>query len=119
MANTKSIPSLQRILSSLLMVLTLVWLSVSTPFVYATQQAQQVSKKHHSEKKDKANQSSQTNTIDEDEVVNSMANLSEYLHTHTFSIKHFIPVLTKHTKCHPSDLYFAYHPELISPPPEA
>jgi hypothetical protein len=117
MQGAKNISFLKCVLPSLLMLFALVWLSVSTPFVYAAQQAQQASKKHHN--KNTSSNASQTNTVDEDEVVNSVANISEYLHSNDFAIKHFTPVPVKHTKCHPSDLYFAYHPELISPPPEA
>ncbi len=121
MESVKNIP-LKHVLSSLLMLFALVWLSISTPFVYANQQAQQkISKKLQADKKEKAaaDDTSQTSTPEEDEVVTSVTNISEYLHSHNFAIKHFIPIAVVHNKCHPSDLYFAYHPDLISPPPEA
>ena len=99
------------------MMLALLWLTVSIPFVYSAQQQM----------------SSLTITTDIpveiDEETNPFANtteektessgntLSEYLHD-MHAHMHYITVLEKYSKCHPSDLYYAFHPELISPPPE-
>jgi len=100
----------RHIITSLFMILALLWLTVSTPFVYAAQQV---------EKKISQNQSDNnpfSNTTEEKNE--SGANtLSEYLHEPP-AIENLSLVLTKFYKCHPSDLYFAFHPELISPPPE-
>ena len=54
-----------------------------------------------------------------EEKTESGANsLSEYLHD-PFLIEHHFEVLTYYYKCHPSDIYFAFHPELNIPPPKA
>lgn len=102
-----------QLLSGGLMIVTLLWLAVSTPFVYAAQKAVHVSC-HHSKSCDD-NPFSNTTEEKSETGVNT---LSEYLHegieTDSFSL-----LVEKFYKCRPSDLYFAFHPELISPPPEA
>jgi hypothetical protein len=101
------------------MILALLWLTVSTPFVYAQQQA----------KKETAQKQVQQSQADEEESGNPLSNsneeksesgvntLSEYLHD-ALSLEHHFVILTNFYKCRPSSIYFEYHPELISPPPE-
>ena len=99
--------------SSLFMIVALLWLTVSTPFVFKAQQEQ---------KKEIQNQSKQTdnnpfsNTTEEKNE--SGANtLSEYLHDHPSLEKNFI-LITRLYKRYPSSIYCDHHPELLSPPPE-
>lgn len=109
--------NIRQFCSSIVMMLALVWLTVSTPFVYAAQQ-----------------QISSIGIVDDicadiDEETNPFANtteektesggntLSEYLHDMHQRLQ-YVAAVEKYSKCHPSDLYYAFHPELISPPPE-
>ena len=105
--------SLRHIISGLVMILALLWLTVSTPFVYAAQQAQQeeVQKRGGPE-----SNNSFANTMEEKNE-GSVNTLSEYLHDVDQGNQHFI-TLTRLYKCHSSALYFEYHIELLSPPPE-
>ena len=94
------------------MILTLLWLTLSTPFVYAADKA---SKQKTEQSTDDSNPFSSTT---EEKNEEGMTTFSEYLH----DLHHepdFSFVVKTFYKCHPSDTYFAFHPELISPPPEA
>ena len=95
--------------SSLFMIISLLWLTVSTPFVNAADELA------HTEQCEDSNPFSSTTEEKNESSVNTM---SEYLHDMS-QMEHEFTVLAKFYKCHPSDLYFEYHPELISPPPEA
>jgi hypothetical protein len=94
------------------MIIALLWLTISTPFVFASQQAQQkeIQKQAGTDK-------NPLSTTTEEKNESSVSTLSEYLHDLNSMSHHFI-VLTRMYKCHTSDLYYAYHPELLSPPPE-
>lgn len=97
---------------SLLMMVLLMWLTVSTPFVYEAQQDVLVSQGLAEE--DVPNPLSNTN---EERVETGGSSLSEYLHEpHHYVVPSSIIEL--YYKCHPDDLYSAFHPELLSPPPE-
>jgi hypothetical protein len=106
--------SLKSVISSLFMIMALLWLTVSTPFVFASQQAQQ------NEIQKQAGSDGDKNpfsTTTEEKNESSVSTLSEYLHDLTSTSHNFI-VLTRMYKCHTYSVYYAYHPELISPPPE-
>lgn len=97
--------------SSLFMIMTLLWLTVSTPFVYKAQQEQ------------KKEIQKQTNTnpfsnITEERNESSTNTLSEYLHEQP-SMENSFTILTRIYKRYPSKIYCEHHPELLSPPPEA
>jgi len=96
------------------MMLALLWLTVSTPFVFASQQAQQKEiQKQSGSSEDKPPFATTT----EEKNESSLSTLSEYLHDLN-SMNHHFTMLIRIYKCHTSDLYYAYHPELLSPPPE-
>ena len=101
------------IASSIFMLLALAWLTVSLPFVYEEQQLVQQSQ-HHSNDDVCDNPFAGTTEEKTEGGVNS---LSEYLHELN-ALDHEGHIIVKYFKCYPSDLYFAYHPELISPPPD-
>lgn len=117
MGRKQNIVSWQRLASAFVMLLALAWLTVSLPYVYkAQQQFNQVCKESgHLEAVDDCNPLSNTT---EEKVENGNALLSEYLHETHVMAHHFVTVPAFY-KCHPSDLYLAYHPELVIPPPEA
>jgi hypothetical protein len=97
---------------TLLMLFALTWLTISLPYVYESMQLQR-----QIEKQEKQDDNPLSNT-NEEKTESGVPAISEYLHDAQPVVSHFI-LLTKAYKCHSSDLYFAFHPELISPPPEA
>lgn len=99
--------------SALLMLLALLWLTVSLPFVYKCQQQVAALAKLSEEKKETVNPLAGTNEEKSESGVNT---ISEYLHETTLPAAPFGTPL-RFDKCHPADLYFAYHPELLCPPP--
>ena len=113
MKKARSIYNTRQILSSLFMIVALCWLTISTPFVYAGQQVKSELSKSQG-KQDSSNPFSNTTEEKNESGVNT---LSEYLHD-MVHMECFSVTLVKFFKCHHSDLYFAFHPELISPPPE-
>ncbi|OLY93941.1 hypothetical protein SAMN05444008_1112 [Cnuella takakiae] len=115
MATKSSISSNGKWASAILMLLALLWLSVSTPFVYAAQQKLAAIEKGISSADDETNPLAGTN---EEKSESGVYALSEYLHE-TMLAGNVATCLVKYEKCHPSNLYFAYHPELHSPPPNS
>lgn len=101
--------------TSLFMILALSWLTVSTPYVYSAQQQMKVLSQQPADTGDETNPFSNTTEEKSESGVNT---LSEYLHD-THHLEHHPVILKKFYKCHPSDLYVAFHPELVSPPPKA
>ena len=116
MKKCKPLP-IRQIASSLLMVFTLLWLTISTPFIYRQQQVQQKIEKQKSDKDTDSSSNSLPNSTEEKSEKNT-STISEYLHDHQL-IPEYNEALTQHCKCSDSDIYLAYHPELLSPPPEA
>jgi hypothetical protein len=110
--NTKTFTAWQ-ITSALFMVMALLWLTVSTPFVYASQQAQ----KELSQDQSVSDNNPFSGTTEERSET-GVNTLSEYLHeAHQFD-HHFITLVRSYNG-HPSTIYDEHHPELISPPPKA
>jgi hypothetical protein len=99
------------------MILALAWLTVSAPFVYASfQKTHAITEKSQCEQpaeEDCGNPFS-SNTTEEKSGINT---LSEYLHDAYYTDHHY-NIIGRIHKYHSSDLYLAFHPELISPPPE-
>jgi len=107
---------LSHIVSSIIMLFALAWLTVSTPFVYAAQQQQElIAHGQDSEAADDFNPFASTNEEKTESGANSLQ--EEYLH-HAHVIEHHHLTLVKYYKCHLADEYIAYHPEFFSPPPE-
>lgn len=104
--------SLAQRLYSVLMLLLLLWLTVSTPFVYEEQQ--QVSVAQGMADDDDSNPLSGTN---EEKVESGVNTLSEFLHEQHHCLPDFTLFIAAY-KCHPDELYCAFHPELLVPPPE-
>lgn len=102
-------------LASIFLMISLLWLTVSTPFVNACHQTQQDITHEAPTGFDDTNPFSNTT---EEKTESSVSSLSEYLHEINSHHRHFV-ILDNTIKCHPDDIYFAFHPELISPPPEA
>lgn len=101
--------------STIIMLMALVWLTVSTPFVYENQQLKKEFAKQQMDVTDEDYNPFSTTTEEKSE--NNVNTLSEYLHDLHVS-EHTSSIIVKFYKCHPDDLYFAFHPDLLSPPPE-
>lgn len=105
-------------LSSLLMLLMLAWLTVCLPYVAESQQqAKSQTEIAGTETPDSDGSNPLTNT-NEEKSENGTSLLSEYLH-HLFHLEHTARYRAAAYKSLTSDLYHAYHPDLIIPPPEA
>lgn len=104
-----------QIRSTVFMIAALLWLTISTPFVYSAQQVQK--KQVRTEQKQYADNNPFANTTEEKNE-SGVNMLSEYLHD-PHLMEHGFSLIDNDYKCYPSSLYIEYHPELVSPPPEA
>ncbi len=108
--------------SAVFMILALMWLTVSTPFVIAFQQEQ--AKQHKTEKAASSpisgeEESSKPLTGSTEEKAPNTSSLSEeYLHTFHI-ISHSYTEVSQYHKHENSDIYIAFHGELLVPPPNA
>ena len=107
--------------SAVFIILALMWLTVSTPFVLASQQEQ--AKQHKTEKTTSSlvnsNEEETNNPLGnstEEETPNSTSLSEEYLHTFHI-ISHFYTEVSQYHKIENSDTYIAFHGELLVPPP--
>lgn len=108
--------------SAVVMILVLVWFTVSTPFVYAGQQ--QLAKQY------KLIDSGSPITDSEEETSNPFGNNTEektpstssfseeYLHNN-HKTDYFFFVSQQYQKCANAGTYIAFHGELLVPPPNA
>lgn len=90
----------------------LCWLTVSTPFIYASQQ-EYLSVQHDSED-DLGNPLSNTS---EEKNESNVSSFSEFLHQQA-RLDHLPISLMNAFKQYRTDLYFQYNPELICPLPD-
>ncbi len=104
-------------ISSIVMLCALAWLTVCLPIVYADQQLQKQTAQEQRADVPVEKNSNPLSDTNEERSEGGSNTLSEYLHDHPSS-QHQTLVIEQNHKCHSSELYFAYHPELISPPPE-
>lgn len=108
-------------IGSLLLMMALLWLSVSTPFVYRFQQQQKAVKaslaleKGSSTEEDSGNPLSNTN---EEKTESGVAMPQEYLHE-PIHIHHPFGFVNLQYHSYAQDDFVAYHPEFITPPPDA
>ena len=108
--------------AALFMIVALLWLTVSTPYVFAYQQ--KISENDRLEKN-----SPLTAGTNDEETANPFGNSTEekasgsnssfseeYLHDHHIN-EHFFTILTHYPKCQNAGTYIAFHGELLVPPP--
>lgn len=98
--------------AAMMMLLALLWLTISLPFVY---QSQQLVAAHETAAKKEVKDNPLAGT-NEEKSESGLGSLSEFLPEIPLP-EAPMPSLLKWEKCHPSDLYFAFHPELLCPPP--
>lgn len=120
--NRKTYSIIQK-LSAVFMILALLWLTISAPFVFASQQ--ELAKQ---EKNSKAcsplagNEEESTNpfgnTTEEKAPSGSSSFSEEFLHDHHLT-DHFFSIALQYHKCDNAGTYIAFHGELLVPPPNA
>lgn len=119
MRKNKKIYSIFQLASAVFMILALLWLTVSTPIVYASQQQQaKLEKKANidtplSSEEDATNPFSNTT---EEKTPPSSTFSDEYLHDHAIE-HHFFAISLQYHKCEDAGTYNAFHGELLVPPP--
>ncbi|MEO7923356.1 MAG: hypothetical protein ABIR30_06740 [Chitinophagaceae bacterium] len=122
MKSKAKIFSVSHLVSAVFMVLALLWLTVSTPFVFASQQ--------HSAKYSKTTSTQDNLPGSEEESANPFGNSTEekrpgsnslseeYLHDMA-SLDPIVSIIVRYRKCENADEYHAFHGELLVPPPNA
>jgi hypothetical protein len=107
--------------SAVFMILALLWLTISAPFVYACQQ--ELAKQNKTEQTQSHMAGNEEETANpfgnntEEKAPNSTNSFSEeYLHDQHVADYFFSPGLQYH-KCINARTYVAYHGELLVPPP--
>ncbi|MET0461815.1 MAG: hypothetical protein ABW007_01620 [Chitinophagaceae bacterium] len=97
--------------SSVLMILMLLWLTVSAPFTSGLQQKAKTEKK--------GNAASPLAGTEEEKVPSSPASTAnEYLHENE-DLQHASTTIVTHYCTHHITAYIAFHGDLVSPPPKA
>jgi hypothetical protein len=106
--------------SALAMILALLWLTISAPFVNAAAQAQAcLDNDTHSSIPANSNDEEAATPLGNatEEKAGNSTNLSEeYLHGHDKG-EHFFSIASLQHKCEHADTYNAFHGELLVPPP--
>jgi hypothetical protein len=115
--------SIFQLSSAIFMMLALLWLTISTPFVYASQQEQA--------RQGKIANISNPLSGNEEEAPNPLGNSTEeknsksgnsfseeYLHDHHLD-DYFFSITAQFHKCENAGTYIAFHGELLVPPPNA
>jgi hypothetical protein len=108
--------------SAIFMILALLWLTVSAPFVFASQQqlAKQSKTLSNAVPLENSNEEDVANPFGnstEEKTSNSNSFTEEYLHDHHME-EHFFSMSSKYHKCENDGTYLAYHGELDVPPPD-
>ena len=109
-----------QLFSAFVFIMALVWLTVSTPFIYAAQQ--ELAKKYKMEKAasplaasdEESSKPSNNNT--EEKTTGSTSLSEEFLHNNHKADYYFF-ISLQYQKCDNAGTYIAYHGELLVPPP--
>ncbi len=120
MRKSRKIYSVYQLVSAVVMILALMWLTVSTPFLIASQQ--EVAKKHKMEKtsaplagsEEETTKTPGANTEEKTPGSNSVS--EEFLHDN-HKTDFFFSLAMQYHKLDNVDTYIAYHGELLVPPP--
>ena len=123
MQKNKKLYAIYQKVSAIFMVMTLLWLTISTPFVFACQQ--------ELAKQDKSSHAQLPLTVDEEEAGKPLSNTAEektpgttnslseeYLHEQ-HGTGYFYTMSSNFYKHDNADTYHAYHGELLVPPPNS
>ena len=107
-------------MSAIFMVLALLWLTISTPFIYSSQQLMANYGAANSQSSPDATEedSSPLSNTTEEKNPNSNSVAEEYLHHH-HEDEYLFSIISGYHKCHDAGTYIAFHGELLVPPPDA
>ncbi len=108
------------VVSAVFMICTLLWLTVSTPFVYASQQLDQAKGQSGSiaTAMDRADEECPVGSGEEKTSGGTGSFSEEYLHDHHVE-ESFLLISLRYHKCENADDYVAYHGKVQVPPPNA
>jgi hypothetical protein len=112
--------SLFQLGSAVFMILALLWLTVSIPFVYASQQQQAKAERMANTGSPLSGNEEECNPFSnttEEKTPSSTSFSEEYIHDH-HEHDAFISVILRYYKCENADTYVAFHGELLVPPPD-
>ena len=120
MNKSSKIYSISQLASAVIMIMALMWLTVSTPFVYAFQQ--ELDKQQKMEKagspvtgcEEETTKIPNSNT--EEKTPGNTSLSEEYLHNN-HKADYFIYLSMQYQKCDNAGTYIAYHGEMLIPPP--
>ncbi len=120
MKKNKRTYSVFQLVSAVCMILALLWLTVSAPFIYASQQ--EFAKQNQTAKADfpvsgneEENNPFGANT-EEKAPSTSNSFSEEYLHDN-HKAEYFFSIASQYHKCENAGTYVAFHGELLVPPP--
>lgn len=122
MGKRKKIYSVSQLVSAIVMILALVWLTLSAPFVYAAQE--ELAKQQKTEKSatplpgSEEESSNPFGNNTEEKTPGSNTFSEEFLHDYHIN-SHFLIEVSQYHKSENSDIYIAFHGELLVPPPNA
>jgi hypothetical protein len=120
MKRSRKIYSVFQLFSAVVMILALVWLTVSAPFVYAAQQ--ELAKQQKMEKASsplagcEEESSNPLGKSTEEKAPGNTSLSEEYIHNN-HRIYLFFSIATQYHNCENADAYIAFHGELLVPPP--
>ncbi len=119
MKRTKTIFSLFQKGSAIFMMAALLWLTISAPFVLASQQKMDKMAKAMSSQSPLSTCDDETNPFGnntEEKAPSSTSFSEEFLHENHLA-HHFFPISLQYHKGENADTYIAFHGELLVPPP--
>ena len=117
MTKGRKIENLFSKVSAILMMLALLWLTVSTPFVFASQQkAAEYHKMVDNDIPANEEESNPFGNSTEEKAPSGVSLSEEYLHDHHSSDYYFMLASQFH-KFEDVDIYVAFHGEMLVPPP--
>lgn len=120
--NTKKYSPLQTV-SAVFMILALLWLTISAPFILSSQQKSAKHEKTSSTSvpADTNEEESSTplgNNTTEEKVPSTISLSEEYLHDH-HTTEYFSSLISQYHKLENAGTYTAFHGEILIPPPNA
>ena len=120
MKNSRKTYNIGQSLSAIFLILALLWLTVSLPFVYASQQEvakqSQASNSNILGAEEENSGNSLNNTTEEKKPSGNNSISEEYLHHHRMD-DNFISTISRNHQCENSGVYNAFHGEVQVPPP--
>ena len=109
-----------QLVSAVFMIVALLWLTISAPFVYAGQQEISKQEKVASHGSPLAGTEEEANpfgnTTEEKAPTNGSSVSEEYLHD-LHKAEYFSSIALRYHKCEKAGTYIAFHGELLVPPP--